>query len=118
WATGSTRSSSRWSRGHCGGRGRRRRVATMNDAAMQPLGRVAAAHAPPVLTLRGVGKSFDATDDTPAIRGIDLDVGQGEFLAIVGPSGCGKSTLLQICAGLLPASTGEVRLNGAPVTSP
>jgi NitT/TauT family transport system ATP-binding protein len=79
---------------------------------------MAAAHAPPVLTLRGVGKSFDATDDTPAIRGIDLDVGQGEFLAIVGPSGCGKSTLLQICAGLLPASTGEVRLNGAPVTSP
>jgi NitT/TauT family transport system ATP-binding protein len=45
-------------------------------------------------------------------------VAAGEFVSIMGPSGCGKSTLLLIVAGLLPASAGEVRIGGRPVTRP
>jgi len=55
-----------------------------------------------------------------ALDPLDLDIADGEFIAIVGPSGCGKSTLLRIIAGLLPASAGNVSIDGAirngPVT--
>ena len=55
-----------------------------------------------------------------ALDPLDLDIADGEFIAIVGPSGCGKSTLLRIIAGLLPASAGNVTIDGAirngPVT--
>jgi putative ABC transport system ATP-binding protein len=47
-----------------------------------------------------------------ALRGIDLVVGQGEFVAVTGPSGCGKSTLLSLVAGLETPSDGEVVLGG------
>jgi NitT/TauT family transport system ATP-binding protein len=53
-----------------------------------------------------------------ALYGIDLAVKQGEFVAVIGRSGCGKSTLLRIIAGLLPPSTGEVLVDGLPVTRP
>ncbi|TDD12596.1 ABC transporter ATP-binding protein [Nonomuraea deserti] len=53
-----------------------------------------------------------------AIRSITLGVGAGELVCVVGPSGCGKTTLLRCVAGLLPASGGEVRLDGVPVTGP
>jgi NitT/TauT family transport system ATP-binding protein len=53
-----------------------------------------------------------------ALRDIDFNVGEGEFLSIVGPSGCGKSTLLKILAGLMPASSGEAKLNGTPIEGP
>lgn len=53
-----------------------------------------------------------------ALRGIDLDVDVGEFVAIVGRSGCGKSTLLRLVAGLLPPTTGVVTVDGAPVSKP
>ena len=53
-----------------------------------------------------------------ALRDIDFSVGEGEFLTIVGPSGCGKSTLLKILAGLMPASSGEAKLNGTPIEGP
>lgn len=53
-----------------------------------------------------------------ALKGIDLSVNPGEFLTVVGPSGCGKSTFLQIVAGLIPASSGTVRLGGAIVNGP
>jgi len=55
---------------------------------------------------------------TPALDGVDLAVGNGEFLAIVGPSGCGKSTLLRIIAGLIGASEGRVEVNGRAVAGP
>jgi NitT/TauT family transport system ATP-binding protein len=48
-----------------------------------------------------------------AIEDISLAVGAGAFVAIVGPSGCGKSTLLNVAAGLLPPSSGRVRVDGA-----
>ncbi|RIH83737.1 Taurine import ATP-binding protein TauB [Meiothermus luteus] len=53
-----------------------------------------------------------------AVEGVDLEVGEGEFLALVGPTGCGKSTLLNVVAGLLPPSAGEVYALGEPVGGP
>ena len=51
--------------------------------------------------------------DVHAIRGIDLVVRPGEFVAIMGPSGSGKSTVLHLLAGLVPASSGEIWLRGS-----
>jgi NitT/TauT family transport system ATP-binding protein len=53
-----------------------------------------------------------------ALDGIDLDVAEGELLAVVGPSGCGKSTLLSIIAGLVVPTRGDVLLDGRPVKGP
>jgi multiple sugar transport system ATP-binding protein len=61
------------------------------------------------LTLRGIHKRFGRTE---VIRGIDLDVEDGEFVVFVGPSGCGKSTLLRMIAGLEDITSGEFRLKG------
>jgi NitT/TauT family transport system ATP-binding protein len=71
----------------------------------------------PLIAFRGVGKTFRADGrSVEAVRGEDLDVMRGEFVALVGPSGCGKSTLLNMTAGLFPPSLGEVRYGGRPVT--
>ncbi|MFC8124519.1 ABC transporter ATP-binding protein [Streptomyces sp. NPDC057302] len=56
--------------------------------------------------------------DVTALRDVSLNVGAGEFVAIVGPSGCGKSTLLKLVAGLLAPSTGDVLLGGERVRGP
>ncbi len=62
--------------------------------------------------LTGVTKSFGATE---VLKGIDLDVADGEFVVFVGPSGCGKSTLLRTIAGLEEASGGEIAIGGRTV---
>ncbi|CAN5411528.1 sn-glycerol-3-phosphate ABC transporter ATP-binding protein UgpC [soil metagenome] len=59
------------------------------------------------ITIRQLGKHFGAT---PVIRGIDIDIRDGEFVALVGPSGCGKSTLLRMIAGLENVDAGEILL--------
>jgi len=59
------------------------------------------------ITLRKLFKQFGAT---PVIRGIDIDIRDGEFVALVGPSGCGKSTLLRVIAGLEAADGGDILL--------
>jgi multiple sugar transport system ATP-binding protein len=59
------------------------------------------------LSLRGIEKSFSGN---PILKGVSLDAGPGEFIALVGPSGCGKSTLLRILAGLESADAGEIML--------
>ena len=56
------------------------------------------------LSIREITKSFGTV---PIIHGIDLDVGDGEFVVLVGPSGCGKSTLLRIIAGPGEADVGR-----------
>jgi multiple sugar transport system ATP-binding protein len=66
------------------------------------------------LTLRAVTKSFGATD---VIKGVDLEVRDGEFVVFVGPSGCGKSTLLRIVAGLEDATSGDVEIDGRRVNA-
>jgi NitT/TauT family transport system ATP-binding protein len=53
-----------------------------------------------------------------AVEDISLQVGQGEFIAIVGPSGCGKSTFMKLTTGLKMPSKGSIHINGAPVTGP
>jgi NitT/TauT family transport system ATP-binding protein len=53
-----------------------------------------------------------------ALEEFSLDVGAGEFLAVVGRSGCGKTTLLKLTSGLLAATSGTVRVDGKPVTAP
>ncbi|HYD95265.1 MAG TPA: ABC transporter ATP-binding protein [Noviherbaspirillum sp.] len=59
--------------------------------------------------LRGIGKSFG---DQEVIKGIDLDIADGEFVVLVGPSGCGKTTLLRIIAGLESPTKGEIDIDG------
>lgn len=59
----------------------------------------------------------DGKNGTEAIRHIDIDVNDGEFLAIVGASGCGKSTLLNIMCGMIEPTQGEVKIDGEPVSS-
>lgn len=57
-------------------------------------------------------------DERQALGPITLAVTPGEMVAIVGPSGCGKSTLLSLIAGLIPVTSGEIRLFGEPVKGP
>lgn len=70
--------------------------------------------AAPAVRLSGLGITFalKTGDHHEAVRGIDLDVGAHDFVAIVGPTGCGKSTLLNATAGLIKPSAGTVRIQG------
>jgi NitT/TauT family transport system ATP-binding protein len=73
------------------------------------------------LTLRHLSKTyFDpyAGTHVAAVRDVSLEVKQGEFVSIVGPSGCGKTTVLNLIAGFIPATCGEILLDGRPIDSP
>jgi NitT/TauT family transport system ATP-binding protein len=66
----------------------------------------ASAPAKPLISIQRLSKQF--ANGTLAIRNVDLDLRQGEFVSLLGPSGCGKSTLLRIIAGLSQPSAGEI----------
>ncbi|MBN9529066.1 MAG: ABC transporter ATP-binding protein [Alphaproteobacteria bacterium] len=66
--------------------------------------------------------AFDRVDLTlggrKILEGIDLTIGQGEFVCVVGPSGCGKTTMLRLIAGLFQPSAGRVTYQGKPIAKP
>lgn len=67
------------------------------------------------IVIDNVRKSFNTL---PVVGGVDLAIGDGEFVAIVGPSGCGKSTLMKLIAGFEHPDSGQVRLDGQPHLKP
>jgi putative ABC transport system ATP-binding protein len=69
----------------------------------------------PLITARALTKTFHSGGaPVEVLKGIDLDINPGEFVALVGPSGCGKSTLLNIIGLAERASSGEVQIGGEP----
>jgi NitT/TauT family transport system ATP-binding protein len=68
---------------------------------------------------RSVGKQFDTPDGRiTAIENVSFSIRGGEFVSLIGPSGCGKSTLMLMVAGLLPATSGELQVEGARLDKP
>ena len=75
----------------------------------------------PLLEARNVSRTFQvsagifkANRRLPAVDGVSLAVRPGEVVGLVGESGCGKTTLARMLMGLLPPSSGEIRIDGAP----
>lgn len=72
---------------------------------------------PGLIEARGLAKTYRlGRVDVPALRGVDVEIGSGEFVAIVGPSGSGKSTLMHILGCLDSATAGTYRLEGEDVS--
>ena len=67
-----------------------------------------------LLRIRGLSKSYD---DTQILKGIDLDIYDGEFLTLLGPSGCGKTTLLRLIGGFEMQDAGSMQLDGVDITN-
>ena len=68
----------------------------------------------PILKLSGLYASYDAT---PILRGIDLQIGRGEVVAVIGRNGVGKTTLMRSLIGLLPAAGGSIEYAGRSITT-
>ena len=66
-----------------------------------------------ILRLKNVSLTYQTRDDEiHAIKNLSFYCNEGDFISIIGPSGCGKTTVLSLIAGLIPATTGEIQLNG------
>ncbi len=75
--------------------------------------------ATPKLSIRGLSKTFGKGETaTEALRDLTVDIGEGEFVAIVGASGCGKTTFLRLIDRLTPPTRGEVLIDGRPLLNP
>ena len=76
----------------------------------------AAGDAPPVIRIRGLSKAYRRGEQLiPVLEGIDLDVNEAEFIALMGPSGSGKSTLLNLIAGIDQPSGGTIEIGGVNI---
>ncbi|MFZ2103654.1 MAG: ABC transporter ATP-binding protein [Oricola sp.] len=83
---------------------------------MTTTGAASAAEQPPVISLRGVTRDYgEGEAEVRALRGIDIDIGRGEFVAIMGPSGSGKSTAMNIIGALDTPTAGTYRFLGSDV---
>lgn len=72
-----------------------------------------------ILDVQGLGKVFETSKgEITALKDINFKTHRREFVTVIGPSGCGKSTLIRILAGLESASSGQVLLDGEPVSAP
>jgi NitT/TauT family transport system ATP-binding protein len=72
-----------------------------------------------VMTVGGVGRVFETAEGPiTALRNIEFEVRQREFISVIGPSGCGKSTLIRIVSGLDACTSGAVLIDGKPVLGP
>jgi NitT/TauT family transport system ATP-binding protein len=72
-----------------------------------------------MLIVDGLSKKYSSLGaDTPALVDINLEIQEGEFICLLGPSGCGKSTLLKIIAGLIPATSGKIIIDGKAIDGP
>ena len=75
--------------------------------------------APALIQARGLSKTYvTGSGEVAALKSLDFEIYDGEFVSVVGQSGCGKSTLLKVLAGLLPYTAGSVELNGKPLRGP
>ena len=84
-----------------------------------PAARVPAHAGEPAIGIKALTKTYRTRDgDVPTLRPIDLDIADGEFVAVVGPSGCGKSTLLKLIAGLIEPTSGSIEVGGKEVVEP
>jgi NitT/TauT family transport system ATP-binding protein len=78
-----------------------------------------AERAPPLILARGLSKTYiTGSGEVTALKSLDFEIYNGEFVSVIGQSGCGKSTLLKVLAGLLPYTAGSVELNGKPLRGP
>jgi NitT/TauT family transport system ATP-binding protein len=74
---------------------------------------------PPLIAVEEVTRVFTSgAKAVTALEKVSFAIAAGEFVSLVGPSGCGKSTLLKIISGLLPASSGQIQVNGKRVDQP
>ena len=72
-----------------------------------------------LISARGLSKVYvTGSGEVTALKNLDFEIYEGEFVSVVGQSGCGKSTLLKVLAGLLPYTAGSVELNGKPLRGP
>lgn len=67
-----------------------------------------------IIEIAGLRKSFDHVE---VVKGVDMQVHQGEFLTLLGPSGCGKTTTLRMIAGFEEADSGHITIDGQEVTA-
>lgn len=73
----------------------------------------------PLIKIEHVSKTYKGVSGpVEALKDVDLDIAENEFVCIVGPSGCGKTTLLNILAGLETYDSGSVTMNGEPIIGP
>lgn len=74
----------------------------------------------PILSLKGLSKAYTGANGevSEVLSGVDLDVEEGEFVAVLGFSGAGKTTLVSAIAGLIPPDAGEILIRGKPCTGP